>query len=47
MEEKVVIASVLRQFKLQSTQCWDDLNLMGELIMRPDNGVYVTINKRE
>ncbi|KAK7073668.1 Cytochrome P450 4V2, partial [Halocaridina rubra] len=38
MEEKIVVASVLRHFRVESTTRREDLKLLGELILRPENG---------
>ena len=47
LEEKLVLAHVLRHFKIQSTQSYDELQLCSELILRPKEGVFVTLTDRQ
>lgn len=47
LEEKLVLAHVLRHFKIQSTQSYDELQLCSELILRPKEGVFVTLTERQ
>lgn len=45
-EEKVVIATVLRKFTLESTQEPSKLRLLTNLILRPEDGVFIKLRKR-
>ena len=45
-EEKLVLAHVLRNFTLDSTQTFDELQTCGEIITRPKNGIFVSLAKR-
>ena len=47
LEEKLVLAHVLRHFEIQSTQSYDELQLCSELILRPKEGVFVTLTERQ
>ena len=46
MEEKVVIATVLRHFHIESLQKREDLVLLGELILRPRDGIQVRLTPK-
>lgn len=47
MEEKVVLASILRNFNVEACQKRDELRPLGELILRPENGIWIKLEKRE
>jgi len=47
LEEKSVISSVLRNYKIEAIDRREDLTLLGELILRPKHGLRVKITKRE
>jgi len=46
MEEKVMISSLLRKFSFHSDLRPEDIPLLAELILRPKNGLQVSIQKR-
>ncbi|RXG54048.1 cytochrome P450 4C1 [Armadillidium vulgare] len=46
MEEKVILSTFLRNFRVESTQNVQDLNLVGELILRPEKETLVKIYPR-
>ncbi|XP_061575069.1 cytochrome P450 4V2-like [Cololabis saira] len=46
MEEKVVLASTLRKFSIQACQQRDNLRPVGELILRPEKGIQIKLEKR-
>lgn len=46
MEEKVVLATVLRYFQLESLEKREDLVLIGELVLRPRDGVQVRLTPK-
>ncbi|XP_068216286.1 cytochrome P450 4C1-like isoform X1 [Palaemon carinicauda] len=46
MEEKIVLSSILRKFKVGSDVRREDLKLLGELILRPENGNVVQLTPR-
>ncbi|KAB7506176.1 Cytochrome P450 4C1 [Armadillidium nasatum] len=46
MEEKVILSTFLRNFRVESTQNVQDLNLVGELILRPEKETLVKIYSR-
>ncbi|MBN3301800.1 CP4V2 protein, partial [Amia calva] len=47
MEEKVILSAVLRHFHVEACQKRDDLRVVGELILRPDNGIWIKLEKRK
>ena len=46
LEEKIVLAHVLRNFTIDSTQSYDELLVCAELITRPREGIFVSLTKR-
>uniref|UniRef100_A0A0N5BAY0 Cytochrome P450 n=1 Tax=Strongyloides papillosus TaxID=174720 RepID=A0A0N5BAY0_STREA len=46
MEEKCVIANIMRQFKVQTQLRTDEMRLSAELIIRPMYGNYIKFTKR-
>lgn len=46
LEEKSVISAVLRNYKIEALDRREDLTLLGELILRPKDGLRVKITKR-
>ncbi|PSN42807.1 Cytochrome P450 4c3 [Blattella germanica] len=46
LEEKAVIASVLRRYRVEAVDRREDLTLLGELILRPKHGLKVKIFPR-
>ena len=46
-EEKTVLSYVLRNYKVKSLDKREDITLMGELILRPEKGINVTITPRK
>ncbi|XP_036407558.1 cytochrome P450 4V2-like [Megalops cyprinoides] len=46
MEEKVVLASILRRFKVEACQKREDLRPLGELILRPEKGIWIKLERR-
>ena len=46
-EEKTVLSYVLRNYKVKSLDKREDITLMGELILRPEKGINVTITPRQ
>ncbi|XP_041790073.1 cytochrome P450 4V2 [Chelmon rostratus] len=46
MEEKVILGSVLRSFNVEACQTREDLRPVGELILRPENGIWIKVEKR-
>ncbi|KAJ8027652.1 Cytochrome P450 4V2 [Holothuria leucospilota] len=47
MEQKVIMATVLRKISLTSLQTIEELKLANELVLRPTNGVYVKLTLRQ
>lgn len=47
LEEKSVISAVLRNYKIEAIDRREDLTLLGELILRPKDGLRVKITKRQ
>ncbi|XP_054636134.1 cytochrome P450 4V2 [Dunckerocampus dactyliophorus] len=46
MEEKVVLSSVLRKFNVKACQQREELRPTGELILRPESGIWIELEKR-
>lgn len=46
MEEKIVLSSIMRNFRVESTTRREDLRILGELILRPENGNVVKLFPR-
>ena len=46
MEEKVLISSVLRKYNLRTNLKASDILLMTEVILRPKNGLQISLEKR-
>lgn len=47
LEEKAIISSVLRKYRIEAVDRREDLTLLGELILRPKDGLGVKITTRE
>ncbi|XP_073233765.1 cytochrome P450 4C1-like isoform X2 [Porites lutea] len=47
LEEKLVLAHVLRHFEIQSTQAVDDIHLCVKFVLRSKEGVFVTLVHRQ
>ncbi|XP_064097741.1 cytochrome P450 4C1-like isoform X2 [Macrobrachium nipponense] len=46
LEEKLLLCSILRKFKVESDIRREDLKLLGELILRPEDGNFVKLTPR-
>jgi cytochrome P450 len=46
LEEKVVLSSVLRKLRLQSIDKREDIPLLSQLTLRPQNGIRIKISPR-
>ncbi|NXE24461.1 CP4V2 protein, partial [Ardeotis kori] len=46
MEEKALLALILRRFWVDSCQKLEELGLTGELILRPSNGIWIKLKRR-
>jgi len=46
LEEKLVVAHVLRHFRVQATQSFKEVKLCTELVLRAKEGVFVTLTER-
>lgn len=47
LEEKSVISAVLRNYRIEALERREDLVLLGELILRPKDGLRVKLTARE
>uniref|UniRef100_A0A3Q3VRL8 aromatase n=1 Tax=Mola mola TaxID=94237 RepID=A0A3Q3VRL8_MOLML len=47
MEEKVVLSAILRNFNIEACQKREELRPAGELILRPEKGIWVKLEKRK
>ncbi|NXF87119.1 CP4V2 protein, partial [Eubucco bourcierii] len=46
MEEKTLLALIMRRFWVESNQRPEDLGMAGELILRPNNGIWIKLKRR-
>ena len=46
MEEKILVSSILRKYTLRSSVKPSEIPLMAEVILRPKNGIKISIEKR-
>nr|ACD75823.1 cytochrome P450 family 4 variant 1 [Cyphoma gibbosum] len=46
MEEKVILSSIFRNFKVKSCQSREELLPVGELILRPQKGIFIELSAR-
>ncbi|NWQ69319.1 CP4V2 protein, partial [Neopipo cinnamomea] len=46
MEEKTILALILRRFWVESCQKLEELHIAGELILRPNNGIWIKLKRR-
>ncbi|RXN25510.1 toll-like receptor 3 [Labeo rohita] len=47
MEEKVILASILRYFNIVACQKREELRPLGELVLRPERGIWITLERRK
>ena len=47
MEEKVMLANILRKFEIKSTKTIEELQPLPELILRPANGIPIELKPRK
>ncbi|XP_014250199.1 cytochrome P450 4c3 isoform X2 [Cimex lectularius] len=47
LEEKVVVSTVLRKYRVKAVDRRENLVLLGELVLRPKNGLYIAISPRD
>ncbi|KAK8719096.1 hypothetical protein OTU49_014243 [Cherax quadricarinatus] len=46
MEEKILLSNILRKFRVESVTRQEDLLILGELILRPENGNTLKLTPR-
>ncbi|XP_078074140.1 cytochrome P450 4V2-like [Mustelus asterias] len=46
MEEKVMLSSILRRFHVEAKQSREELHIVGELILRPQGGIWIELHHR-
>ena len=46
MEDKIVLASIVRHFNIKSTQSSDDIRKSAEVILKSTNGIMVELETR-
>ncbi|XP_047102529.1 cytochrome P450 4c3-like [Schistocerca piceifrons] len=47
MEEKIVLSTLLRSFRIESLEKPEDIKLTGELILRPKDGIRVKLTRKQ
>nr|XP_003221648.2 PREDICTED: cytochrome P450 4V2 [Anolis carolinensis] len=46
IEEKTILATILRRFQIETKQKRDELYPVGELILRPNRGIWIQLKRR-
>lgn len=46
LEEKVILSSVIRNYKLEAVERLEDMTILCELILRPKDGIMIKITER-
>nr|XP_053638811.1 cytochrome P450 4c3-like [Cherax quadricarinatus] len=46
MEEKILVSNILRKYRVESVTRREDLRILGELILRPENGNILKLTPR-
>ncbi|KAM3624625.1 uncharacterized protein V6R79_025721 [Siganus canaliculatus] len=46
MEEKVILSSILRNFSVEACQSREELQPIGDLILRPEKGIWIRLERR-
>ncbi|XP_067408063.1 cytochrome P450 4V2-like [Emydura macquarii macquarii] len=46
VEEKAVLANILRRFCVETSQKQEELGVVAELILRPNNGIWIQLKRR-
>ena len=46
MEEKVILANLLRKYELKAMKTMDEINLVANLVLRPTNDMLIKLTKR-
>lgn len=46
MEEKVILASILRRFHIKALDKFEDVPMMAELILRPRDGIRLCVTPK-
>ena len=47
MEEKVILANILRKFEIKSLKSLDELQPLVEMILKPSTGIPIKLKIRE
>lgn len=47
MEEKTVLSYIIKNFKIKSMQNSDNVRPVNDIIIRPSEGLLITLEKRE
>ncbi|KRT82267.1 cytochrome P450, partial [Oryctes borbonicus] len=45
-EEKTVLSYIIRNYKIKSTQTMDNVRPISDLVLRPEEGIYIILEKR-
>ena len=46
LEEKVILMNIIRHFRVESTQTFDNVDPCVEVVMRPKSGIFVMLSAR-
>lgn len=47
LEEKSIISSIIRNFKIKSLQKREDIKMVQELVLRPVGGIMLQLDRRQ
>lgn len=47
LEEKAVISSIVRNFKMKAVSKREDIKLLQEVVLRPADGIHITFERRK
>ncbi|XP_029710556.1 cytochrome P450 4c3-like [Aedes albopictus] len=47
LEEKIVLSTVLRKFRIEAVERREDVKLLGDLVLRPRDGLKIRVSRRQ
>ena len=47
LEEKTVLSYILRNYEVKSLDRREDIRILSELVIRPENGIRITVEPRK
>jgi len=46
MEEKIIIADIIRNYRIEAFDQWNKLKILTTVVLRPKNGINLLLHKR-